>query len=107
MPEPTGPDCSAPGYTGAYEIVRRETLKNYAEVIDILSRTLYSSPELRELEMQLVRSGNCDIAKESYRRLISYDAANSEPWLERARTFVEAADLELRCSGAGVALDMY
>jgi tetratricopeptide (TPR) repeat protein len=107
-PEPVGPDCSAPGYTGAYEIVRRETLKNYAEAIDVLRRNeLYSSPELRELEMELVRSGNCDIAKESYRRLVSYNAANSEPWLERARTFVEAADLELRCSDADVALDMY
>lgn len=107
-PEPTGPDCSAPGYTGAYEIVRRETLRNYAEAIDVLRRNeLYSSPELRELEMELVRSGNCDIAKESYRRLVSYNAANSEPLLERTTTFVEAADLELRCSDPSVALDMY
>jgi hypothetical protein len=57
--------------------------------------------------MELVRSGNCDVAKESYRRLVSYNAANSEPWLERTKTLVEAADLELRCSDSSLALDMY
>jgi tetratricopeptide (TPR) repeat protein len=107
-PASTGPDCSGPRYAGAYGIVRHETLRNYAEAIDVLRRNqLYSSPELRELEMELVRSGNCDLAKESYRRLMSYNTANSEPLLERTTTFVEAADLELRCSDSGVALGMY
>jgi tetratricopeptide (TPR) repeat protein len=102
------PDCSAPLYTGAYEIVRHERLRNYAEAIDVLRRNeLYSSPELRELEMELVRSGDCDLARESYRRLASYNAANSEPWLERTKTLVEGADLELRCAERSVALDMY
>jgi hypothetical protein len=89
-------------------VLRHETLRNYAEAIDVLRRNeLYSSPELRELEMELVRSGDCDVARESYRRLASYNAANSEPWLERTKTLVEAADLELRCSERGAALGMY
>jgi hypothetical protein len=103
-----GPDCSAPRYAGAYETLRHETLRNYAEAIDVLRRNeLYSSAELRELEMKLVGSGNCDLARESYRRLMSYNAASSESLLEQTPTFVEAADLELRCWDSGVALGMY
>jgi hypothetical protein len=89
-------------------ILRAETLRNYAEAIDVLRRSeLYSSPELRDLEIKLVRSGNCDIAKESYRRLRSYNAANAAPLRERTTTFVEAADLELRCGSRRAARDMY
>ena len=38
------------------------------------------------------------MARESYRRLMFYDEANAETWLNRAATIVRAADSELVCS---------
>ena len=74
-------------------------MNNWASAIGVLLRNeMYGSPELRELEAQIIKWGNCDVARDGYRRLIAYDAASGETWVKRAATIVRAADSELVCS---------
>jgi hypothetical protein len=74
-------------------------MNNWADAINVfLQNRLYGSPELRELEQKLIDSGSCDVARESYGRLMFYDEASAETWLNRAATIVRAADSELVCS---------
>jgi hypothetical protein len=74
-------------------------MNNWGGAINVfLQNQLYDSQELRELEEKLIALGGCDVARESYRRLMYYDEASAETWLNRAATIVRAADSELVCS---------
>ena len=80
-------------------LVNAGAMTNWGDAINVfLQNQLYDSPELRELEQKLIALGSCDVARESYRRLMFYDEANAEAWLNRAATIVRAADSELFCS---------
>ena len=93
-------------YTPAVNgLVFAGAMNNWAGAISVLLRNgMYGSPELRDLEQQLIKWGNCDVARGSYRRLMTYDAASGEAWLERAATIVHAADSEFVCSQTRPAL---
>lgn len=96
----TNRKCDAGSRSSAIGSLRRETQSHYGDAIDVIVRNgLYSSDELRELEMQLIRmsysSPYYDFGKQSYRRLVGYNAASSAPWLARITTFVEMADWDL------------
>ena len=99
--------------TSVHGLVFAGAMNNWADAIRVLVRNeMYGSPELRELEEQLIKWGNCDVARDSYRRLMAYDAASGETWLKRAATIVRAADSELVCSQArpareDAALELY
>lgn len=94
----------------------------YKKAIGVLYRhQRYSSMELHELEASLVRASYLDYTqtrhtphfpllgvdaragaaadyrtgRQSYRRLISYGAATSAPWLARVKTFVKMTDWDL------------
>jgi hypothetical protein len=79
----------------------------YHEAVGVMTRNgRYASSELQEMESQLLRisysfSGyhpgyqSYYAGKQSYRRLISYNAVNSAPWLARIETFVEMTDWDL------------
>jgi hypothetical protein len=89
-------------------------MNDWGDAINVfLQNQLYDSQELRELEQKLIALGGCDVARESYRRLMFYDEANAETWLNRAATIVRAADSELVCSQnqrpalEGAALERY
>jgi hypothetical protein len=73
-------------------------MNDWADAINVLLQNRLYGPELRELEQKLINWGSCDVARESYRRLRSYDEASAETWLNRAATIVRAADSELVCS---------
>jgi tetratricopeptide (TPR) repeat protein len=80
-------------------LVNLGAMNNWGDAIDVfLQNQLYDSQELRDLERKLIALGGCDVARESYRRLMFYDEANAETWLNRAATIVRAADSELVCS---------
>ena len=80
-------------------LVNTGAMNNWGDAINVLVQNrLYDSQELRELEQKLIALGSCDVAHESYRRLMFYDEASAETWLKRAATIVRAADSELVCS---------
>lgn len=87
-------------YVGSVrDLVNAGAMNNWGGAINVfLQNQLYDSPELRELEEKLIALGGCEVARESYRRLIYYDEASAETWLNRAATIVRAADSELVCS---------
>jgi tetratricopeptide (TPR) repeat protein len=87
-------------YVGSVRsLVNAGAMNNWGGAINVfLQNQLYDSQELRELEEKLIALGGCDVARESYRRLMYYDEASAETWLNRAATIVRAADSELVCS---------
>jgi tetratricopeptide (TPR) repeat protein len=74
--------------------------KNYLGAIDVyLRHGLYTSDELRELEMELLQSsyvyGNYGLGKESLERLLDYDIANAEPLATQLEALLRLADWDL------------
>lgn len=72
----------------------------YQAAIRVMDRNRrYSSDELRQLEARLIHasylSGNYIAGKQSYRRLIRYNAANSAAWLDRVAAYVKMTDWDL------------
>jgi hypothetical protein len=97
--------CRSHGSTegcNARGVIVADALNNVGAAINVfLNNRLYGSPELRELEQKLIDWGSCDVARDSYRRLMFYDGETRESWLNRAATMVRAADAELICSVPG------
>jgi hypothetical protein len=103
-------------YSGSKGVAVRSILadawRNYADAIRVLLRhELYSSNELQELEMELIRGsylyGIPEVGRRSLRRLVAYEAANSEPWLSRINALVQMNDWELLLGRNGFALETY
>ena len=71
----------------------------------------YSSDELRELEMQLVRSsyqyGSFRTGRDSLGRLLVYETATSEPGLSQTDALIQLADWDLLYESNASALKMY
>jgi hypothetical protein len=92
--------------------IAAEAWRYYAEAIGVLLRhELYSSAELRDLEMELIRSSyehdNYGLGLRSLRRLLAYDFVNSAPWLTRIESAVLVGDWELLFGQHGLALEIY
>ena len=85
--------------------------RNYADAIRAMLRHQLYTQELRELEMQLVRTsyfyGSPEVGRRSLRRLVAYGAANAEPWLSRVDSLVQMTDWDLLYGRNGYALDTY
>jgi tetratricopeptide (TPR) repeat protein len=86
--------------------------KTHIDAIGVILRHRhYASTDLLELEMELIHSSyeysNYTLGKQSLRRLLSYGAANSEPWLSRMDTLVQIADWDLLYGHYGPAFDTY
>jgi hypothetical protein len=105
--------CHAGSREVAAQAILSEAYRSYGGAIRVFLRhEIYASDELRELEMELIRSsyefGHYDVGRQSLRRLISYDVANSEPWLSRLNALIQMADWDLLFSPQkGVVLDTY
>jgi hypothetical protein len=72
----------------------------------------YSSAELRELELELIRSSylytsDYQRGRQSLARLVSYGVANGEPLVQRAAALMEVADWDLLFEQRESALDTY
>jgi hypothetical protein len=102
-------------YAGSKGVAERNIAtsaqKHYIEAIEVLLRNdLYESPELRELELELLRSTYLHggpYGRQSLRRLLSYEVANNEPWLARVESFVEIIDWDFLYGNKGTVLDNY
>lgn len=96
-----------------------EAHSNYRRAIDVLSlHELYSSPELKALEMDLIRTSYrygrylqgttaCRRAIERLTRLHYYDEVNDAAPAARAESLVRAADFQLYCGWNAPALNDY
>lgn len=107
-------------YAGSRNVVVRgivaDAWRGYTEAIDVLlHHELYSSVELREIEMTLVRSshehGDYAFGRQSLRRLLFYDIASDAPLLSRVEAQVRLTDWDLFHSrsrnGNDAALESY
>lgn len=105
-------NCNSGSKGAAAGSILSDAWRNYADAIrTMLRHQLYASDELRELEMQLVRTsyfyGNPEVGRRSLRRLIAYGAANAEPWLSRVDALIQMTDWDLLNGRNGYALDTY
>ncbi|HEU4619528.1 MAG TPA: hypothetical protein VFV10_15935 [Gammaproteobacteria bacterium] len=103
----SGP-CKSGSRSVVLDSLAREILAYDVKAIHILaSQQLYSSRELQDLESQVIRTSYESSAsirfpgkyyssgRQSYRRLLSYKAATSAPWLARIETLVAMTDWDL------------
>jgi tetratricopeptide (TPR) repeat protein len=108
-------------HAGSRGVVIRSILAEawgfYAGAINtMLQHGLYSSDELHELEMELVRisyvyGGDPVIARQALRRLLAYDVEDGAPLLTRMNAVVQIADWDLLYAeglkSKDLALEMY
>ena len=90
-------NCNAGNKSDVVQALFREAQSDYATAIGILQRhELFASDELRELEMNVVRSSYQYCAPgagaESLRRLAAYAAATSEPLQDQIDALIRIAD---------------
>ena len=85
---------------GGHAYVRLEAMNLWSDAIRVFHlNRLYSSPELQPLERRLINHGGCGaVTRQSYTRLMAYNAVNSTPLLAQVMTLVEAADSDFVCS---------
>jgi tetratricopeptide (TPR) repeat protein len=103
-----GRKCTSGSRSVLVHAILTDAWENYSDAINVFfQHDLYSSDELRELEAKIIRStylygGRYRRGKTSYQRLMAYNTTNSESWLTRVTTGVEATDwdfLYMKSSG--------
>ena len=101
-------NCSSGSRRVAIQSILHEAQAYYRDAILVMRRNeLYSSDELREIEMDLVRTSylygrsatigkeSVGVVKASLRRLLEYDVANAAPPEVRIESFLRMADWDL------------
>jgi hypothetical protein len=111
-PEASRRSCTSGSKRVATERLLVDAQQHYAAAINVLRRLgLYSSSELRELELEMVRSsyhhGAYLTGRESLTRLIDYGVANGEPLLKRVAAVMQVADWDLLFEERQGALQTY
>lgn len=111
------PNCASGSRSVVISALATDALWNYSRAVGVLVRNeRYSSDELRELELQLLRTSyrfrRYGLGRESLERLLAYAVARSEPLLARAEALVHIADwdllfLETRAELESTALETY
>lgn len=105
--------CTSGSQGTAARAMLADAQRNKIAAIGVLFRAgQFSSPELRGLELDLVRStyaygGRYETGRESLRRLMTYAAANGEPMINRANALLQLADWDLLYEHRAQALDTY
>ncbi len=93
--------CSAGSRRVVIQAILWEAQRYYWDAIQVMRRNeLYSSDELRNLEIELVRTSylyghDPGVGKASLRRLLTYEVANAAPWETRVESLVRMADWDL------------
>jgi hypothetical protein len=111
--EPVAGACTSGSRRVATQSMLVDAQANYAAAIGVLTAAgQYSSPELRDLELDLVRStysygGNYETGRQALRRLIAYEVAVDAPLADRAAAFLQIADWDLLYDYRAAALDGY
>ncbi len=94
-------NCSAGSRRVVIQGILWDAQRFYSDAIRVMQRNeLYSSDELRSIEIELVRASylygrDPSIGRASLRRLLAYDVANAAPWETRVQSLVEMADWDL------------
>lgn len=114
-PNPLDNDGSC--HAGSRGVVVRSLLgdawRSYSAAIDVLLRNgLYTSDELRELDMMLVHSSYSHavygVGRRSLRRLLAYEVANEAPFLSQIDALIRLADWDLLfLQDRGIPFDLY
>ncbi|HEY8521320.1 MAG TPA: hypothetical protein VIN61_14680 [Gammaproteobacteria bacterium] len=109
--------CGAGSRDAAISALARDALWHYSRAVGVLVRNQrYSSEELREIELQVLRTSyrlrSYAQGRQSLERLLSYRVASSEPLLARAEALLQIADwdllfLEARAAVEATALEVY
>lgn len=105
--------CHAGSRSVVIRAILAEAERSYRAAIRALTQhERYSSDELRELEMKVVRNnythrGNYRAGKQSLRRLVAYDTRDSAPLSAQIDSLVQLADWDILFSNFGTALDRY
>jgi hypothetical protein len=95
------------------EWMARQAWRYYSTAVGVLVRHgAYTSDELRELEMQLVRLSHVhfksyDAGRRSLLRQVSYDVARQDPLVDRVKALIRVADWDLLYTHHGLAVDTY
>jgi tetratricopeptide (TPR) repeat protein len=103
--------CRAGSKSVVLRSIAAEALRHYMAATRVMvQHGLYSSDELRDLEMELVRIsyqlGNAWTGRQSLHRLAAYDAVNSAPLLTRMGAIVQIADWDLLAASGRDAKDL-
>lgn len=117
-------ECIAGNRRTAIRRILEDAQRNYFAAIAVtFENMLFTSTELRNLELNLIRSAysygsralcqgpcggaNYQMGRESLHRLIAYDVANDSPLADRADALLQIADWDLLHNHRPLALDMY
>ena len=114
--------CNAGNRRTAFRRILADAQRNYFAAIGVLfGNAQFTSTELRDLELDVIRSAysyasrafccqlgsNYQMGRESLRRLNAYDVVNDRPLAERADGLVQIADWDLLFSHRPLALERY
>ncbi len=93
-------NCSSGSRSELIDGVMTEAWRYWSAAIKTLAdHRLYSSPELRDLEMRIVRSsyalGAYSVGRRSLVRLLAYDAASDVPSLAQVDSLLQLADWDI------------
>jgi hypothetical protein len=104
-------NCHAGSKSVAARGIASEAQRHYREAISVLLRNgLYANPDLRELELALLRSTyfhGGPYGRQSLRRLLAYDVANGEPWVTRMQSFLQIVDWDFLYGDKGPVIKTY
>lgn len=107
-------NCSSGSRRAAIAGILKSAQRYYADAINVFrDAELYSSEELRALEMALIRSaylhgtGDYQIGRESYGRLLAYDVASGASLRARLDALVQLGDWDLLYEQRPAALGVY
>jgi len=85
--------------------------RNYADAARVLVHNkLYTSPELHDLEMELIGTSYLHggaYGRQSLRRLFAYDVMNDEPWLTRMQGYIKIVDWDFVFGNKATVLATY
>jgi tetratricopeptide (TPR) repeat protein len=93
--------CHSGSRRVAIQAILREAQSYYRDAIRVMQRNdLYSSEELRELEMEVVRTSylhgyDPGVGRRSLTRVLAYDVASNAPAETRVASLVQMADWDL------------
>ena len=104
--------CTAGSRNVVIQSILTDAWHNYMAAIRVMAEHgMYSSQELHELETGLIHGGYeyhaYGLGRQSYERLIAYNAATNASWLDKVKTAVEMADWDLLFRHYATAVEMY
>ncbi len=104
--------CTAGSRNVVIRSILTDAWHNYLAAIRVLAKHgMYSSQELHEIETGLIHSGYeyhvYELGRQSYARLIAYNAATNTSWLDKVEMAIQMADWDLLFRHYAPAVEVY